>query len=169
VDGSNLHQLTSDGGLKFDVAWSPDGRYITYTRRQNELNQVYIMNVDGSNLHRLTNAIYEEAAIAWAPAVAQSNAGAPSTPGASVVATATATLPQAKTCTATASRSANVRSTPNVTGTIMDTLNPGQSVQVDGYKQGADGYIWYRRGDGFWIRGDMLSVDVGCDIPLVQP
>jgi len=57
ADGGNLKQLTQEGGTS--PAWSPDGKYIVYTRYNyaefsDENGHLWIMDSDGKNKRQLT-------------------------------------------------------------------------------------------------------------------
>lgn len=70
-DGSNVEQLTSDGG--FFPAWSPDGKQIAFTDivrpYPDQRDEVFVMDADGSNPQRLTtNEIhYQIQTPKWSP------------------------------------------------------------------------------------------------------
>ena len=46
------------------LAWSPDGKQIAYTARDD--SAVEVMNADGSDKHRLTSSPTGEVFVAWA-------------------------------------------------------------------------------------------------------
>jgi CheY-like chemotaxis protein len=57
ADGSNLHQLTNyqlDGG-RDGLAWSPNGRLLTFSTRLIDHPQIYVIRPEGTGLNRLTN------------------------------------------------------------------------------------------------------------------
>jgi len=53
-DGSNLEQLTADGGNNFDPRWSPDGTRIAFTTNRAGNFDIGVMNADGSQQTLLT-------------------------------------------------------------------------------------------------------------------
>lgn len=69
ADGSNPHQLTSDGGTVSDgeAAWSPDGRRIVFTVFQPGNTEIFVMNADGSEPKNLTNSAGNDANPVWSP------------------------------------------------------------------------------------------------------
>jgi TolB protein len=61
ADGSNLRRLTTEGG--YYPTWSPDGKYIAFTRREGDRYAIWIMNSDGKNQTRLTYGVEPN----WSP------------------------------------------------------------------------------------------------------
>lgn len=61
-DGSGQTRLTFDSDEDTDPAWSPDGRRIAFTKRQ----QIFVMNADGSGATQLTSQGFNENP-AWSP------------------------------------------------------------------------------------------------------
>jgi TolB protein len=61
ADGSNLRRLTTEGG--YYPTWSPDGKYIAFTRREGDRYAIWIMNSDGKNQTRLTYGVEPD----WSP------------------------------------------------------------------------------------------------------
>ncbi len=59
-DGTNQHQLTSDGFAKGHPSWSPEGSWITFSQFTLDLAhvQIYVMNADGSNAGAITTPGY---------------------------------------------------------------------------------------------------------------
>jgi len=56
IDGSNVHQLTSENSSG-DPVWSPDGRQISYGSNREgggKLN-IFVMDADGTNVRQLTH------------------------------------------------------------------------------------------------------------------
>ena len=47
-DGSDLRQLTSDGGIRLSVSWSPDGSRLLYSRNEGTGSRIYTVGLDGS-------------------------------------------------------------------------------------------------------------------------
>jgi TolB protein len=58
ADGSNQHRITHDGGNVGDgaPAWSPDGRWIVYSRGKSadDTADLYVIHPDGNDRHRVT-------------------------------------------------------------------------------------------------------------------
>lgn len=69
ADGSDAAQLTHLGGINGDVAFSPDGSRITFSRSEGEDKpfEIYIANADGSAVRRLTRHRSFSIAAAWSP------------------------------------------------------------------------------------------------------
>jgi Tol biopolymer transport system component len=51
ADGTNVHQLTDTGTMKYNPMWSPDGRFLAYWMVQDGVSFLYAMDVDGNNNH----------------------------------------------------------------------------------------------------------------------
>ncbi len=69
ADGSGLEQLTDNGSMDRDPAWSPDGGRIVFaSERENEeeVYDIYLMNADGSGVEQLTDGCSNYAP-AWSP------------------------------------------------------------------------------------------------------
>ncbi len=71
-DGSNLRQVSPQGGNSQGPSFSPDGGWIAFTAyfdKMNDINgcEIYIMRVDGSDLRRLTNNDYCDYQPRWGP------------------------------------------------------------------------------------------------------
>ena len=60
LDGSGLRRLTRNVGKEPAPTWSPDGRQIAFTGRD---ENIYVMNPDGSEMQRLTR----NPGLSWAP------------------------------------------------------------------------------------------------------
>jgi eukaryotic-like serine/threonine-protein kinase len=54
ADGGGQRQLTHDAALDYDVAVTPDGRYIVYASDRSGLPHIWRMNLDGSDARQLT-------------------------------------------------------------------------------------------------------------------
>lgn len=69
IDGSNLRQLTDNGGSDFDADWSPDGRQIVFARRETleSDSEIVIMNADGSDPRQITDNDFDDTDPAWSP------------------------------------------------------------------------------------------------------
>jgi Tol biopolymer transport system component len=68
ADGSNLHLVTSHAYNEYGFAWSPDGRWILYSRANRE--GIYAIGPDGRNNHQLTHdspAASGSVDLSWAP------------------------------------------------------------------------------------------------------
>lgn len=53
-DGSDPKQLTHDVGINYDLAVTPDGRYIVFTSERAGVPNIWRMNIDGSDPKQLT-------------------------------------------------------------------------------------------------------------------
>lgn len=62
ADGSDAHQLFTDGGGEHSVTWSPDGRQIAFSRRAtaDAHFDIYVANADGTNMTNLTNTAADD-------------------------------------------------------------------------------------------------------------
>ncbi|MBI3550211.1 MAG: Tol-Pal system beta propeller repeat protein TolB [Elusimicrobia bacterium] len=67
VTGSHIRQLTHNEGSNEDPAWSPDGRFITFTSNRDGKRKVYIMDADGSAPRLLGNFPGHSYTPAWSP------------------------------------------------------------------------------------------------------
>ncbi len=73
-------------------------------------------------------------------------------------------------CTVTTATSANQRSGPGTDFELAGTLAGGASAAVDGQATGADGFVWWRLGEGVWVRSDVVNATGNCEgVPVVQP
>lgn len=74
------------------------------------------------------------------------------------------------TCSITAPNNANLRGGPGTEFGIAGGLSAGQSAEVDGQAQGADGMTWYRLTDGAWVRSDIVGAPSECaGVAVVTP
>lgn len=81
----------------------------------------------------------------------------------------TASETSSTTCTVSASTNANQRSGPGTNFDRAGTLAAGASADVDGQATGADGFVWWRLGDGVWVRSDVVIETEACEgVPVVQ-
>jgi hypothetical protein len=55
----------------------------------------------------------------------------------------------------------NIRSTPDVSSSIVGSVAAGASVEVNGQRTGADGQIWWSVTSGGWIRSDTVNESDG--------
>jgi len=70
ADGTGLEPLTTDedGGLgDFDPAWSPDGRYIAFTRLEANGRQIYLLDLSDGEQVRLSDGTGQDYQPAWDP------------------------------------------------------------------------------------------------------
>ena len=66
-DGTDLRRLTNNGVEDQTPAFSPDGRWIAFTRIRNGVSQIFVMAHDGSNVRRLTSGSRGSALPDWSP------------------------------------------------------------------------------------------------------
>lgn len=73
-------------------------------------------------------------------------------------------------CSVRSSTNANQRSGPGTNFDRAGTLAGGVSAAVDGQATGADGFVWWRLGEGVWVRSDVVDEAGDCEsVPIVQP
>jgi hypothetical protein len=73
------------------------------------------------------------------------------------------------TCTVSAGADVNQRSGPGTDFELAGTLAGGVSAAVNGQATGADGFVWWRLGEGVWVRSDVVNETGDCDgVPIVQ-
>jgi TolB protein len=67
LDGSNARQITDDSSIAWNNHWSPDGRRIAFTSRENPKGElaVFVMNADGSARRQVTHVPAEEGGAQW--------------------------------------------------------------------------------------------------------
>jgi hypothetical protein len=76
----------------------------------------------------------------------------------------------AAACTVSTATNANQRSGPGTNFDLAGTLGAGTNALVDGQATGVDGFVWWRLGDGIWVRSDVVDETGNCeDVPVVQP
>ncbi len=51
----------------------------------------------------------------------------------------------------------NIRQSPTTSSAVMAVLNANTSIEIDGQRQGDDGFIWWRTTSGGWVRSDTVS------------
>lgn len=69
IDGSDVAQLTEDG-KGYEVAWSPDGSRIAFTRQEDAMqSDIYLMDADGRQVRALTHGGKNETNLepVWSP------------------------------------------------------------------------------------------------------
>lgn len=97
-----------------------------------------------------------------APAAAEAQPTAPQTDAASG-------SPGAA-CTVSTASGANQRSGPGTDFDLAGTLSAGVNASVDGQATGADGFVWWRLGEGVWVRSDVVDETGNCEgVSVVQP
>lgn len=71
-------------------------------------------------------------------------------------------------CTVTAGDvDVNIRSAPTTSAAVVGVLSAGTSTAVNGQRS-ANGYTWWQRTEGGWVRGDTVSESDGCSaVPTV--
>ncbi len=67
IDGTNLCNLTQNGSLDIDPAWSPDGSKIAFASSRDGNYDIYVVNADGSDLRKLTDDPEGDTSPAWSP------------------------------------------------------------------------------------------------------
>ncbi len=72
ADGSNLHQITPEGGNSQGPSFSPDGNWVAFTAYFDHYGEdhgceIYIMRRDGTDLRRLTDNDYCDWQPRWGP------------------------------------------------------------------------------------------------------
>lgn len=73
-------------------------------------------------------------------------------------------------CTVSTGTNANQRSGPGTNFDLAGTLAAGISAAVDGQATGTDGFVWWRLGEGVWVRSDVVDEAGDCEnMPIVQP
>lgn len=77
--------------------------------------------------------------------------------------------PASSTSAATASdcsvsagvQNVNIRQQPSISAPVVGVLAAGQSITVNGQRR-ANGFVWWRRTGGGWVRSDAVSAASGC-------
>ena len=88
-----------------------------------------------------------------------------------------ATMPQSATtsqntpaiCSVSSASGANQRSGPGTSFAQVGSLASGDHAAVDGQSVGSDGQIWWRLGEGVWVRSDVVNETGNCDSVAVVP
>jgi len=77
ADGSGEQQLTTQGRVNEDPAWSPDGRQIVFQSNRDRNYEIYALEVEAllrdagdSALQRLTNTASGDYWLSWGPLAA---------------------------------------------------------------------------------------------------
>jgi TolB protein len=67
LDGSKAQQITDDSSIAWNNHWSPDGKRIAFTGRDNPKSElaVFVMNADGSGRRQVTHIPAEEGGAQW--------------------------------------------------------------------------------------------------------
>jgi Tol biopolymer transport system component len=67
LDGTNARQITDDSSIAWNNHWSPDGKRIAFTSRENPKSElaVFVMNADGSGRRQVTHIPAEEGGAQW--------------------------------------------------------------------------------------------------------
>jgi WD40 repeat protein len=113
--------------------------------------------------------------ILWAVAGDNSATAAPVDTGSTTQTTTTGeTTPSGTgdtgtTCTFNAPGDANLRSGAGTNFDRAGSLSAGETVEIDGQSQGADGMTWYRLTNGAWVRSDVVGAPAACaNVPVVS-
>ena len=73
-------------------------------------------------------------------------------------------------CTISNSSDVNQRSGPGTDFERAGALAAGTSTSVDGQATGSDGLVWWRLGEGVWVRSDVVTESGNCEgVAVVQP
>jgi dipeptidyl aminopeptidase/acylaminoacyl peptidase len=67
ADGSERYQATFADKSSSDPQWSPDGRWLAFTSRRGDKNQLYRMRASGGEAERLTEGKADVGAYLWSP------------------------------------------------------------------------------------------------------
>ena len=70
ADGTNPRQLTKetiDQAADVEPAWSPDGKWIAFTRQTPTAQALFLIRPDGTGLHRLTKWFINAGGADWSP------------------------------------------------------------------------------------------------------
>lgn len=84
--------------------------------------------------------------------------------------TGTTSDDSAAACTVSTGTNANQRSGPGTNFDLAGALAAGISATVDGQATGTDGFVWWRLGEGVWVRSDVVDEAGDCEgMPIMQP
>jgi len=64
---SNFKRLTTDPGQDLEPAWSPDGKYLSFTTNRNAQVTITIMDSNGNNQKQITPQSYLSKGSTWSP------------------------------------------------------------------------------------------------------
>jgi len=79
-------------------------------------------------------------------------------PYAAMAAMSDDSMESSSTVTVTAfSSDVNIRQSPTTSSAVVAVLNANTSIDIDGQRQGDDGFIWWRTISGGWVRSDTVS------------
>jgi dipeptidyl aminopeptidase/acylaminoacyl peptidase/ectoine hydroxylase-related dioxygenase (phytanoyl-CoA dioxygenase family) len=67
ADGSDAFQATFGDKSTGNPQWSPDGRWLAFTSRRTDKNQLYLMRADGGEAEPLTDVKADIGIFAWSP------------------------------------------------------------------------------------------------------
>ena len=67
IDGSNARQITDGSSIAWNNHWSPNGKQIAFTGRNDPKSElaVFVMNADGSSRRQVTHVPAEEGGAQW--------------------------------------------------------------------------------------------------------
>jgi hypothetical protein len=73
-------------------------------------------------------------------------------------------------CRISGNSAVNQRSGPGTNFDLAGTLTAGANADVDGQATGSDGIVWWRLGEGVWVRSDVVDEAGDCEnVLIVQP
>jgi len=72
AEGGQIKQITDGDWDDFAPAWSPDGRQIAFSRKQNGLtdynaSDIWVVNADGGNPRQISQNVYHATSPSWSP------------------------------------------------------------------------------------------------------
>ena len=67
ADGSESYQATFADKSSTDPQWSPDGKWLAFTSKRGDKNQLYRMRASGGEAERLTEVKSDIGAYLWSP------------------------------------------------------------------------------------------------------
>jgi hypothetical protein len=82
------------------------------------------------------------------------------------------TVPNASTifCRISGNSDVNQRTGPGTDYDLAGQLTAGSNADVNGQATGADGLVWWRLGEGVWVRSDVVDEAGDCEaVPFVTP